>query len=143
MTQMRVPKFSEVEPCSDQKKGAYIESAPCAVLSMIPVMGCENHIVLAIAEISELSNWKEMQMRTGGRESIPLVSTGDMGYSSSMDLSTYRRPPVTTSPSYLTTSRSPLKNSKHAPSLTMNNPPPYADAIHTGVLVIYEIGVIV
>ena len=32
---------------------------------MLPVMGCENHIVLAIAEISNLAHWKESQCRRG------------------------------------------------------------------------------
>ena len=59
-----------------------------------------------------------------GRESISTVSTDDMGYSSSMDLSAHRQPPVTTSPSHSTTNRPPSKNSKRAPSLTMNVPLP-------------------
>ena len=59
-----------------------------------------------------------------GRESISTVSTDDMGYSSSMDLSAHRQPPVTTSPVRSTTNRPPSKNSKRAPSLTMNVPLP-------------------
>ena len=61
-----------------------------------------------------------------GRESISTVSTDDMGYSSSMDLSAHRQPPVTTttSPSHPTTNRPPSKNSKRAPSLSMNAPLP-------------------
>ena len=43
---------------------------------MIPIMGCENHIVLAIAEISELSSWKEMQTRTGCLSTPKLVQRG-------------------------------------------------------------------
>jgi hypothetical protein len=77
VTQMRVPKFLEVyRTVFGPKQGAYIESAPCAALSMIPVMGCENHIVLAIAEISELSSWKEMQTRTGCLSMPKLVQRG-------------------------------------------------------------------
>ena len=59
-----------------------------------------------------------------GRESISTVSTDDMGYSSSIDLSTHRQPPTTTSPMRSTTSRPPSKNSKRAPSLTMTVPHP-------------------
>ena len=59
-----------------------------------------------------------------GRESISTVSTDDMGYSSSMDLSAHRQPPVTTSPLRSSTNRPPSKNSKRAPSLTMNVPLP-------------------
>ena len=58
------------------KREAYIETTPCPELSMIPVMGCENHIVLAIAEISELSHWKEMQTRTGCLSTLALVQRG-------------------------------------------------------------------
>lgn len=56
-----------------------------------------------------------------GRESISTVSTDDMSYSPSMDLSTHRQPPVMTSPRS-TTNRPPSKNSKRVQSLTMNVP---------------------
>ena len=59
-----------------------------------------------------------------GRDSISTVSTDDLGYSSSIDLSAHRQPPVTTSPSRSTTNRPPSKNSKRAPSLSMNVPLP-------------------
>ena len=59
-----------------------------------------------------------------GRESISTVSTDDMDYSSSMDLSAHRQPPVTISPVRPTTNRPPSKNSKRAPSLTMSVPHP-------------------
>jgi len=58
------------------KRGAYIETAPVPELSMIPVMGCENRIVLAIAETSELSNWKELQTRSGCLSMPALVQRG-------------------------------------------------------------------
>jgi len=48
---MRVPRFLETyRTIFGPKKEAHIESAPSQELSMIPIMGCENHIVLAIAE---------------------------------------------------------------------------------------------
>ena len=59
-----------------------------------------------------------------GRDSISTVSTDDMGYSSSMDLSAHRQPPVTNSPSRSTTNRPPSKNSKRAPNLSMSSPLP-------------------
>ena len=58
------------------KQEAYIEAMPSPELSMIPVMGCENHILLALAEISELSHWKEMQTRTGCLSMPKLVQRG-------------------------------------------------------------------
>lgn len=59
-----------------------------------------------------------------GRESISTVSTDDMGYSPSMDLSAHRHPSVTTSPSHSTANRLPSKNSRRAPSNQMNVPHP-------------------
>ena len=77
ITQMRVPKFLEIyRSVFGPKQEAYIETAPSPELSMIPIMGCENHIVLAIAEISELSHWKEMQTRTGCLSMLSLVQRG-------------------------------------------------------------------
>jgi hypothetical protein len=77
VTQMRVPRFLEIyRSVFGPKQEAYIESAPCPELSMIPIMGCENHILLAIAEISELSHWKEMQTRTGCLSMPKLVQRG-------------------------------------------------------------------
>jgi hypothetical protein len=52
-----------------------------------------------------------------------MVSTDDMGYSSTDPLA-HQQPPVTTSPSHSTMNRPPSKNSKHEPSLTMNVPLP-------------------
>lgn len=77
ITQMRVPRFLEIyRSVFGPKQEAYIETAPSLELSMIPIMGCENHIVLAIAEISELSHWKEMQTRTGCLSMPKLVQRG-------------------------------------------------------------------
>lgn len=78
VTQMRIPRFLDVyRSMFGPKREAYIEVAgPSPELSMIPIMGCENHIVLAIAEISELSHWKEMQTRTGCLSMPALVQRG-------------------------------------------------------------------
>lgn len=77
VTQMRVPRFLEIyRSVFGTKQEAYIDSAPSSALSMVPIMGCENHIVLAIAEISELSHWKEMQTRIGRLSMPKLVQRG-------------------------------------------------------------------
>jgi len=75
VTQMRVPRFLEVyRKLFGPHTGAYIESnSQSASLSMLPVMGCENHIVLAIAEISALQRWKDVQSKAGCL-SIPLLA---------------------------------------------------------------------
>jgi len=58
------------------RSGSYIDASPSPTLSMLPIMGCENHIVLAIAEISTLFRWKQSQA-TQGTLSIPrLVEKG-------------------------------------------------------------------
>ncbi|KAI0687733.1 fungal-specific transcription factor domain-containing protein [Cytidiella melzeri] len=44
--------------------------------SMLPVMGCENNIVLAIAEISNLACWKESQMMRNALSVPKLVERG-------------------------------------------------------------------
>ena len=49
---------------------------PCEEFSMMSVMGCENHIVLALAEIAELAAWKEREL-IGNKLSVPdLVKRG-------------------------------------------------------------------
>lgn len=72
VTQARVPRFLEVfRTVFGPHTGAYIESSS-PNLSMLPIMGCENHIVRAIAEISSLYQWKQIQTNSG-RLSIPLL----------------------------------------------------------------------
>ena len=44
--------------------------------SMLPVMGCENKVVLAIAEISNLAHWKESMLRRGRLSYPELVQRG-------------------------------------------------------------------
>lgn len=55
---------------------ARIDDCPNPELSMLPVMGCENKIVLAIAEISELADWKALKQRRGELSMIELVKRG-------------------------------------------------------------------
>jgi len=57
---------------------AYIDDGATTTpeLSMLPVMGCENHIVLAIAEISNLAHWKESQRHRGCLSVPQLVERG-------------------------------------------------------------------
>ncbi|OBZ72172.1 hypothetical protein A0H81_07619 [Grifola frondosa] len=68
VTTQQVPRFLEVyRLLFGHAGGAYIDDplSGAEEISMLPVMGCENHIVLAIAEISNLAVWKEGQRRRG------------------------------------------------------------------------------
>lgn len=77
VTQMRFPRFLEVyRTVFGPRSGAYIDSAPSTALSMLPIMGCENHIVLAIAETSNLFRWKVAQARNGTLSIPRLVEKG-------------------------------------------------------------------
>jgi C6 transcription factor Pro1 len=77
VTQMRVPRFINIfRKLFGPRTSAYIESSQSASLSMLPVMGCENHIVLAIAEISALLRWKELQLKEGCLSIPVLVDKG-------------------------------------------------------------------
>ena len=78
VTQMRIPRFLDVyQTVFGPRTGAYIENnVPSHTLSMLPIMGCENHIVLAIAEISHLFRWKEAQLRLGMLSIPRLVTKG-------------------------------------------------------------------
>ncbi|KAG9315231.1 hypothetical protein JVU11DRAFT_4364 [Chiua virens] len=49
---------------------------PIAEYSMMSVMGCENHIVLALAEIASLASWKEAHTRNGSLSVNELVKRG-------------------------------------------------------------------
>ena len=67
VTTQQIPRFLVVyRQLFDRSRRAYIEdpnqSSPPEI-SMLPVMGCENNIVLAIAEISNLACWKESQTK--------------------------------------------------------------------------------
>lgn len=67
VTTQQIPRFLVVyRQLFDRSRRAFIEDpvqASPPEISMLPVMGCENNIVLAIAEISNLACWKESQMK--------------------------------------------------------------------------------
>lgn len=44
--------------------------------SMLPIMGCENHIVLSLANIAELAAWKDRRQRVGNLSVPSLVQRG-------------------------------------------------------------------
>ncbi|KAF7336813.1 hypothetical protein MVEN_02117100 [Mycena venus] len=70
ITTQESPRFLHYirELYSPETSGIYDPSSP--ELSMMAVMGCENHIVWALAEASELSVWKREQ-QARGRLSVP------------------------------------------------------------------------
>ncbi|KAF9807764.1 hypothetical protein IEO21_08060 [Rhodonia placenta] len=78
VTTLQVPRFLETYRLLFGRTGAYIEDplATAPEISMLPVMGCENQIVLAIAEISNLAHWKESQRRRGCLSVPQLVERG-------------------------------------------------------------------
>jgi len=47
-------------------------------LSMLDIMGCENHIVWALAEISRLACWKDQQIGAGHLSTPELVKQGEL-----------------------------------------------------------------
>lgn len=62
------------DPYSQFRPLGAIRSPPAT--SMLPVMGCENNIVLAIAEISNLACWKESQANRNSLSVPKLVELG-------------------------------------------------------------------
>ncbi|KAI0707175.1 fungal-specific transcription factor domain-containing protein [Earliella scabrosa] len=76
VTTQQVPRFLETYRLLFT--GAYIGDplAGAPEISMLPVMGCENKIVLAIAEISNLAHWKESHLRRGCLSIPDLVHRG-------------------------------------------------------------------
>ncbi|CAL1716988.1 unnamed protein product [Somion occarium] len=75
VTTQQVPTFLKVYRELFGRTGAYIDD-PAPEISMLPVMGCENHIVLAIAEISNLAYWKSVQQQRGSLSMPDLVARG-------------------------------------------------------------------
>ncbi|KAL4072756.1 fungal-specific transcription factor domain-containing protein [Scleroderma yunnanense] len=81
-TLVRTPIMLDV--VRDLFSSAYSEASfddvpilPCEEYSMMAVMGCDNHIVLALAEIAALAAWKE-EHRAENRLSVPeLVKRGE------------------------------------------------------------------
>ena len=78
ITTQKIPRFLRYYRLIFDPRQGFIEGDPEAneKLSMLPVMGCENHIVLAIAEISNLADWKEGQLRQKSLSYPELVKRG-------------------------------------------------------------------
>ncbi|THH29932.1 hypothetical protein EUX98_g4258 [Antrodiella citrinella] len=77
VTTQQVPRFLSVYRQLFGRSGAYVgEGVSSPEISMLPVMGCENHIVLAIAEISDLACWKESHTRRNSLSVPQLVERG-------------------------------------------------------------------
>ncbi|KAI0822517.1 fungal-specific transcription factor domain-containing protein [Trametes gibbosa] len=78
VTTQTVPRFLETYRALFGGQSAFIgdPAASAPEISMLPVMGCENKIVLAIAEISNLAYWKENQLRRGTLSIPELVRRG-------------------------------------------------------------------
>ena len=75
VTTQQVPRFLEYYRLLFNS--AYIDDPlGGSEISMLPVMGCENKIVLAIAEISNLAHWKEGCLRRGALSIPELVHRG-------------------------------------------------------------------
>ncbi|KAH9945024.1 fungal-specific transcription factor domain-containing protein [Epithele typhae] len=79
VTTQQVPRF--LETYRALFAGAYIGDAlagggAAPETSMLPVMGCENGVVLAIAEISNLAHWKALMLRRGRLSYPELVHRG-------------------------------------------------------------------
>ncbi|KZT02278.1 uncharacterized protein LAESUDRAFT_730463 [Laetiporus sulphureus 93-53] len=78
VTTLQVPRFLETYRLLFGRTTAYIDDpvSTSPEVSMLPVMGCENQIVLALAEISNLAHWKESQRRRGSLSVPQLVERG-------------------------------------------------------------------
>ncbi|KAI0789850.1 fungal-specific transcription factor domain-containing protein [Abortiporus biennis] len=78
VTTQQIPTFMNHYRSLFGRSSAYItdEQGVSRELSMMEYMGCENHIVLAIAEISALANWKKGQLRLHALSIPELVARG-------------------------------------------------------------------
>jgi hypothetical protein len=77
-TRVEVPYFIDVYRALFDPNTAFIEGSSIPdELSMLPIMGCENHIVWALAEISNLACWKDIQKRHGALSMPELVRRGE------------------------------------------------------------------
>lgn len=74
VTLIRRPMFEVIRSLYDPSSTALVDGRP--ELSMTGVMGCENRIVLALAEIADLACWKEDLWRTGSLSVPELVRRG-------------------------------------------------------------------
>lgn len=78
-TRVEIPYFYDLYHNLFSPETARIEDPSTDLpeqLSMLSVMGCENHIVWALAEISNLACWKEAQKRHGALSMVDLVRRG-------------------------------------------------------------------
>lgn len=78
-TRVEIPYFLDVYRHMFSPEVARIEDPSTDLpeqLSMLSIMGCENHIVWALAEISNLACWKEAQKRDGALSTVELVKRG-------------------------------------------------------------------
>lgn len=78
-TLVREPRFLDVIRDLFGPQTAFFDDEPAASMSeysMMSVMGCENHIVLALAEIASLASWKEAHVSAGSLSVIELVKRG-------------------------------------------------------------------
>ncbi|KAF9223695.1 hypothetical protein BS17DRAFT_880306 [Gyrodon lividus] len=78
-TLLRQPKFLNVIRDLFAPQAAFFDGEPAIPMrehSMMSVMGCENHIVLALAEIASLANWKDTHIRAGNLSVPELVRRG-------------------------------------------------------------------
>ena len=79
-TLIRPPMFLEVLRSLYAPSTALINGKPAAPpkqISMMEVMGCENRIVLALAEIADLAYWKRMRESAGNLSVPELVKHGE------------------------------------------------------------------
>ena len=78
-TLVREPRFLDVIRELFNPRTAFFDDEPAIPMteySMMSVMGCENHIVLALAEIASLANWKEVNVKAGSLSVKELVKRG-------------------------------------------------------------------
>jgi hypothetical protein len=80
-TRVEVPNFLLVCRILFDPNSAHIDSSSPSSsipeeLSMLPIIGCENHIVWALAEISNLACWKDLQISKGTLSMPELVKRG-------------------------------------------------------------------
>ena len=71
-----LPVFREIFDPATGYVGDFSSSVP-SELSMLDIMGCENHIVWALAEISDLAYWKNSQIDRGTLSTPALVKRGE------------------------------------------------------------------
>jgi hypothetical protein len=87
-TRVEVPFFRDVFNALFKPNTAYIENLSVPdELSMLDIMGCENHIVWALAAISNLACWKHRQDAMGHLSMPTLVKQGEL-------IERYLTPPI-------------------------------------------------